>query len=71
MLSVIFNLLYTLRNQIIHGGATYGSKANRSQLKDTRNILEMIVPTIVEIMLEHPDKFNGWGKPFYPYVRED
>lgn len=70
MLSIIFNLLYTLRNQIILGGATYGSKANRSQLKDTRNILEMIVPTIVEIMLEHPDKFNGWGKPFYPYVRE-
>lgn len=70
MLSVIFNLLYTLRNQIIHGGATYNSKANRSQLKDARNILEMIVPTIVEIMLEHPDKFNGWGKPFYPYVRD-
>lgn len=71
MLSVIFNLLYTLRNQIIHGGATYNSKANRSQLKDARNILETIVPTVIEIMLEHPDKFNGWGKPFYPYVKGD
>lgn len=71
MLSVIFNLLYTLRNQIIHGGATYNSKANRKQLKDGRNILEMLIPMIIEIMLEHAEKFNGWGKPFYPYIQED
>lgn len=71
MLSVIFNLLYTLRNQIIHGGATYNSRANREQLKDARNILEEIVPAIVDIMLQYPDQFNGWGKPFYPYVKED
>lgn len=71
MLSVIFNLLYTLRNQIIHGGATYNSRVNREQLKDARNILEEIVPAIVDIMLQYPDQFNGWGKPFYPYVKED
>lgn len=68
MLGVLFNLLYTLRNQIIHGGATYNSSANRHQVKDACNILEMLIPTIVEIMLENHDKFNGWGKPFYPLI---
>jgi hypothetical protein len=30
ILMVLFNRLYTLRNQIVHGGATYHSSVNRS-----------------------------------------
>lgn len=33
-LTQVFTKLYTLRNQIIHGGATYNSQINREQLKD-------------------------------------
>jgi hypothetical protein len=34
LLSVVFNRLYTLRNQLIHGGATWNGNVNRDQLRD-------------------------------------
>ncbi|QSH96055.1 HEPN domain-containing protein [Treponema phagedenis] len=33
LLTIVFRRLYTLRNQIIHGGATYNSSTNQSQKK--------------------------------------
>lgn len=40
----VFTKLYTLRNQIIHGGATYNSQINREQLKDACNLLNKLIP---------------------------
>lgn len=34
VLAVVFNRLYTLRNQIMHGGTTHNSQVNRAQIKD-------------------------------------
>lgn len=68
VLSVLFSRLYTLRNQIMHGGATFNSTANRQQLKDCTNILKLLVPTIIEIMMSHPDEL--WGEPVYPFIDE-
>ncbi|MCL7787271.1 HEPN domain-containing protein [Pasteurella multocida] len=69
ILAVMFSRLYTLRNQIIHGGSTYNSKANREQLRDGCNILALLIPAMLQIMLEHHAEID-WGKPFYPYVKE-
>lgn len=66
ILLVIFDRLYTLRNQLVHGGATYESQINRSQLKDGCQILLALIPAIIQIILENPK--NNWGKPFYPVV---
>lgn len=66
ILMVVFDRLYVLRNQIVHGGATYGSSINRAQLKDGCRILTDIIPVIVKIVLNNSDK--DWGKPFYPVV---
>lgn len=66
ILLVIFDRLYTLRNQIVHGGATYQSQVNRSQVKDSCQILLAIIPVIIQIILDNPN--NDWGKPFYPVV---
>ncbi|WP_419243660.1 hypothetical protein [Photobacterium leiognathi] len=52
ILSIVFNRLYTLRNQIIHGGATYGSSVNRKQLRDCTLLLEQIVPVIIDLMMD-------------------
>lgn len=68
VLLVLFGRLYTLRNQIMHGGATFGSSANRNQLKDACNILNALLPLILTVMQEHAGK--DWGRPFYPFVRE-
>ncbi len=70
ILAHIFNRLYTLRNQIIHGGATYNSYVNRSQLKDANAILLSLLPIIIEIMMKNHNDME-WGKPFYPPVSDD
>ncbi|MCR4308005.1 MAG: hypothetical protein NUV80_05575 [Candidatus Berkelbacteria bacterium] len=66
VLAEIFDRLYTLRNQLIHGGATWNSGINRSQIKDGANILGFLVPTIIHLMMENHDVV--WGEPCYPVV---
>lgn len=70
MLSLLFGRLYVLRNQIIHGGATWNSNANRPQIRDGVAILEFLIPIFIDIMMENP-KENYWGKPFYSVVERN
>jgi hypothetical protein len=67
LLRIVLDRLYVLRNQLIHGGATYKSKINRSQVKDGGNLLYMLLPVIVEILMFHPNE--EWGKVYYPPVK--
>ncbi|MGC6248228.1 hypothetical protein ACNO7P_07275 [Bisgaard Taxon 45] len=69
LLIIVFEHLYILRNQIIHGGATYNSIANRTQLKEACEILFTLIPLIISIMMDNPN--TAWGKPFYPYIKEN
>lgn len=55
VLSIVFDRLYVLRNQLVHGGATWNSSINRAQMKDGVRILVAVVPSIVALMLEHPE----------------
>lgn len=66
LLGVVLDRLYVLRNQIMHGGATWQSKVNRQQVKDGCNMLSALMPVIVEIMLDARDE--NWGEIFYPVV---
>ncbi|ELX4139878.1 hypothetical protein QJ359_004416, partial [Vibrio vulnificus] len=68
VLSVVFSRLYTLRNQIIHGGATFGSSANRKQLRDCTVLLEQILPVIIKIMMDSRNEL--WGDPVYPLIEK-
>lgn len=67
LMEIVLERLYTLRNSIIHGGATYNSKLNRSQLKDACNIMQLLVPIIIDIMLENSQ--HDWGEIAYPVVK--
>jgi hypothetical protein len=67
LIEIVLERLYTLRNQIIHGGATYNSKLNRSQLRDACNIMQLLVPIIIDIMLENGNR--DWGVIAYPVVK--
>jgi hypothetical protein len=66
LLEIVLERLYTLRNQLIHGGATYNSKLNRTQLRDACNIMQLLVPIIIDIMLENGE--HDWGEIAYPVV---
>ena len=66
LLEVVLDRLYVLRNQLLHGGATYKSKVNRSQLRDGCNMLKLLVPLTIELMLNNTEL--DWGKVHYPVV---
>ena len=66
VLALVFDRLYVLRNQLVHGGATWNSRVNRAQVKDGANILMAVVPVIVELMLEHPEA--DFGDILYPVL---
>ena len=66
ILSTVFDRLYVLRNQIIHGGATWNSSVNRSQIKEGAEILAFLVPVFVTLMMDNPN--TKWGPPLYPVV---
>lgn len=62
----VFLRLYTLRNQLVHGGATWNGSVNRAQVRDGRALLARLLPAMLDIMMAHPQQFEG--KPFYPVV---
>lgn len=66
ILSILFDRLYVLRNQLVHGGATWGSTVNRDQVRDGAAILMNLVPIFIDIMMDNPD--HPWGMPFYPVI---
>ena len=63
----IFVRLYTLRNQLMHGGATWNSSVNRAQVRDGRTLLARVLPVMLEVMMDCPAQFEG--RPFYPVVK--
>lgn len=66
VLSIVFDRLYVLRNQLVHGGATWNSQVNRPQVSDGARILGTLVPLILGIMIEHPEL--DFGEILYPVV---
>ena len=67
LLGIILDRLYVLRNQLVHGGATYNSKVNRDQIKTGRNLMQELVPLFIEIMFNEAD----WGTIYFPVVDQD
>ena len=67
LLGLVLDRLYTVRNQLIHGGATYKSKLNRSQVKDASQILESLMPIIIDNMITNINE--DWGVINYPVIK--
>ena len=66
ILSFLFDRLYVLRNQLVHGGSTWNSGVNRDQVRDGARILGFLMPVFVDVMMDNPSQ--DWGQPFYPVV---
>ena len=63
--------LYTLRNQIFHGGTTFGTGWGQEQLRDGSRIMASLVPIILTIMDDDIKKnphTKIWGKVAYPRI---
>ena len=66
LLAIVLDRLYVLRNQLMHGGATWRSQVNRQQVRDGRRLLQELLPLLVAIMLNAPDR--DWGDIYFPVV---
>lgn len=66
VLGNLFDRLYVLRNQLVHGGATWNSKVNRAQVKDGAEILGALLPIFLDLMMDNPQ--IEWPAPNYPVV---
>jgi len=66
LLTVILSRLYTLRNQIMHGGATWQSSANRDQLRDAVTFLSKLLPILINTMMDNANTL--WGDASYPLI---
>lgn len=66
VLGLVFERLYVLRNQLVHGGATWSGSVNRAQVRDGAALLGRLLPAFIEIQMAHPG--HDWGRPFYPVV---
>ena len=59
----IFDRLYVLRNQVMHGSATHESQYNRTALYHGVKVLERTLPVFIELMIKKPS--DKWGAPHY------
>ena len=69
VLAIVLARLYTLRNQLMHGGATWRGSVNRDQIRDGTAILNDFVPLVIHLLMDNPDE--DWGDPCYPVVGQD
>lgn len=63
ILPVLFARLYTLRNQIVHGGATWKSQYNRSSVEHGVPVMATLVPRFLRVIEQNPTE--KWGTPYY------
>lgn len=66
VLSILFDRLYVLRNQLVHGGATWNSDVNRAQVRDGAALLGTLLPVFVDLMMDVAT--HDWPMPHYPVV---
>ena len=66
LITIVLQRMYTLRNQIVHGGATWNSSANRTQIRDSVTFLSQLVPFVIDIMMDNSNQV--WGSANYPVV---
>lgn len=67
VLSIIFDRLYVLRNQLIHGGATWHSSVNRQQVHDGCRLMEKLVPLMIDIMMSAGE--TDFGELTFPVIK--
>lgn|SRR5690625_3066062 len=68
VLSIVLSRIYVLRNQMVHGGATWNSSINRNQVRDCLAIMRELVPLLIEIMMDNPNTL--WGEANFPPVKD-
>ncbi len=59
--------VYVLRCQMMHGGATHGSKLNRDSIALCADLIQNLLPVIITIITRN-GKDQNWGAICYPPI---
>ncbi len=62
----VFDRLYVLRNQLIHGGSTWNGQVNRPQVRNGADVMSMLVPIMINLMLDNAEL--DWGDVHYQVI---
>ena len=70
----LFERIYELRNQVIHGNATWREDINRKQVKSGCKVLDVLIPVFIDIILDNSENLTEatrrfGGKLRYPPYR--
>jgi hypothetical protein len=65
VLQQVMDRLYVLRGQLMHGAATGGGKLNRQTLRYSLALMEVLVPLLIWIVIEHGCD-DDWPELCYP-----
>ena len=68
VLRILFDRLYVLRCQMMHGATTWNSSVNRTQVENGAAVLAALLPEMIDLMLDNPG--IDWGTPHYPVIRD-
>jgi hypothetical protein len=60
----ILQRVYVLRNQVIHGAATFESSMNREQMKVCNTFMYGFLLRVINVMIKNNTK--DWGQINYP-----
>lgn len=63
VLRIVFDRLYILRNQLVHGGAQFESHYNRDSVFDGARIMASLVPVFLDLM--RASHGMDWGQPHF------
>ena len=73
-LQEVFQRLYVLRNQLMHGAATFDEGWGNDQIRDGCRIMRSIVPEVLAIMQAHINANPNtaeWGPVAYPRINRE
>jgi len=65
-LGILFDRLRELRNELVHGGATWEDSANRDQVKDGARIMSRLLPVFLDLMMDYPGRFSDSDANYPP-----
>ncbi|MCA9251030.1 MAG: HEPN domain-containing protein [Phycisphaerae bacterium] len=65
VLHLLFERLYVMRNQVMHGASTKGSKLNRRAMRECGTLLLEMIQSLLEVMIEH-GVGEDWGNVCFP-----
>jgi hypothetical protein len=58
-----------VRNQLVHGGSTYGGQLNRSAVRRASTMLDHLLTCFLQVLMEH-GYVDDWGELCYPPIEE-